>query len=502
MSEFGDLLENAMRVEDISEGKVPKDQDSEDVKIKKLTEKSKFEVKFVDKEGKEQTEVVESRREEFARKIIEKEFEPKKIISVKKVEKDNADEGYKTPGKRDRTGPAKGSWQRKQTRDKGKRKLAGEECPEESKVDEQDEESPFDKAPEGEEEVDVGKEYVGSKGDIYYYLVSGDGEGVADLKVMDAEDNEIFTIGDREDIEDVSDFVIAAIQEMDIDDISYDLFAKYVLPKLVEEEEEEEVELPAEVEGEEMPAESVVLKRGDKRFEAIWKDDKFSLGGKVFEFSKWFIDSYMKEEKLDLNKLAQDVFETLSEDEVERLQSKKISEDSRGDYEAEWTITFTDEDGDKGEDTVWAVSKDHAIDKFRADFGSGVKINKVKFTGDKEDLQTNVYGETEENVAEDKILPTKQDTKSGKKGVKVGKPKGNLDKEKPQQLKGEVAGDKLTLEDLGKYLDDGMKERLEKALANEKKKPPVCKKCGQRHWPMLPCPTKGKKKDKEKKEKK
>lgn len=40
---------------------------------------------------------------------------------------------YKKPGKRDGTGPAKGSWMRKSGRKVGRRRQAGQKCPKSSK---------------------------------------------------------------------------------------------------------------------------------------------------------------------------------------------------------------------------------------------------------------------------------------------------------------------------------------------------------------------------------
>jgi len=108
-----------------------------------------------------------------------------------------------------------------------------------------------------EEEVDIDKEYVGSKADLFYYMIQikTDSDEPEDLQIVDQEGDKVYSAVDNElDIADVSGFIIQAVQEIDIDEISYDLFVKYILPKLVEEEEEEEEEESGE---EEVPEEEI-----------------------------------------------------------------------------------------------------------------------------------------------------------------------------------------------------------------------------------------------------
>ena len=122
------------------------------------------------------------------------------------------------------------------------KKLTEEEYSDTEEDMEQDaaEEPAEDNSEENEEEVE--KEYFGKSGEEYYYLVGNESEeGVqTDLQIVDQEGKVVYSAKDNEvEITDIVDFIIQAIQEMDIEDISYDVFEKYILPKLVEPEEEE-----------------------------------------------------------------------------------------------------------------------------------------------------------------------------------------------------------------------------------------------------------------------
>jgi len=107
---------------------------------------------------------------------------------------------------------------------------------------------------EDEEAPEIEKEYVGRTEDTHFYLVSTeDGE---DLQIVDQEGEVKYSAKENDlDPSAVDDFLIQAIQDVEIDEIERSIFMKYILPKLVEEEEqeEEEEELPVEEPEEEMP---------------------------------------------------------------------------------------------------------------------------------------------------------------------------------------------------------------------------------------------------------
>jgi hypothetical protein len=114
--------------------------------------------------------------------------------------------------------------------------------------------------PEGtpEDEVEIEKEYVGNTEDIHFYLVGTDG----DLQIVDQEGVMKYSAKDQNiDSQDPTEFIIRAINDVEVDQITRSIFTKYILPKLEEEEQEEE-ELDKELEepkpeGEEKPKEEI-----------------------------------------------------------------------------------------------------------------------------------------------------------------------------------------------------------------------------------------------------
>lgn len=107
---------------------------------------------------------------------------------------------------------------------------------------------PEDESEPGEEEPDesIDKEYVGKTEDVHYYMVSDAGEDLesetpGDLKIVDQEGVVKYSAKDQNiEVEDPTDFLIAAIQDLEIDEITRSVFTKYILPKLEEEDQEED----------------------------------------------------------------------------------------------------------------------------------------------------------------------------------------------------------------------------------------------------------------------
>ena len=129
-------------------------------------------------------------------------------------------------------------------------------------------EPPSDIPPEGEApEVELeepekpDKEYLGNKEDVHYYIVrdKDDSGNIENIRVVDAEENEVYSAKGKNadaDLTDESAVILDAIQDVEIENIAYDLFMEYFFKKLVGEEEiedpeEEEAGEEAEEEAEE-----------------------------------------------------------------------------------------------------------------------------------------------------------------------------------------------------------------------------------------------------------
>ena len=144
------------------------------------------------------------------------------------------------------------------------------------------------------EEIAIGgeKTYLGNNGnDEYFYLnIVGNKKGVVEeLQVLDGNSDVIFTTKNSElDISDIKGFILVAIKEKDMANISTDIIDKYILPQEKPEETvaEEEVKTPSEekpikAEGETMskvtpgvkPVESI-----NKLMEKYGLDEKIKQG--------------------------------------------------------------------------------------------------------------------------------------------------------------------------------------------------------------------------------
>jgi len=249
------------------------------------------------------------------------------------------------------------------------KKLTEEEYSDTEEDMEQDaaEEPAEDNSEENEEEVE--KEYFGKSGEEYYYLVGNESEeGVqTDLQIVDQEGKVVYSAKDNEvEITDIVDFIIQAIQEMDIEDISYDVFEKYILPKLVEPEEEEFDEEGTE-EDELRDAEDDMIPEEDT-FESISRvkytheskdyevsllpENKVKIGGKIFTLSddtfNFYHISENKVDEIDLKDLAKDMLRAMDESELKELvegYEERGKRDGTGPYKNSAQRKVT---GDKG----------------------------------------------------------------------------------------------------------------------------------------------------------
>lgn len=122
--------------------------------------------------------------------------------------------------------------------------------------------SDSDPVPDEEEPDDsVEKEYIGKTDDTHFYMITKPGESddaPGDLEIVDQEGNKKWSASEQEiDPGNPTDFIIQAIQDLEIDEITRSVLVKYILPELAEEDEEvpeEMTEEEPEEMGEEPPA--------------------------------------------------------------------------------------------------------------------------------------------------------------------------------------------------------------------------------------------------------
>ena len=210
---------------------------------------------------------------------------------------------------------------------------------------EQDMEQDVTEEPAEEEsdeiEDQVEKQYFGKSGDNHYYLVGTETDSgeTSDLQIVDQEGELVYSAKDNEvEITDTVNFIISAIQEMDIEDISYDVFEKYILPKLVEPDPEEEFTEEDDNMGD-TEEDASMIPEDEETFESIAKtsyvhedkeydirllpENKVKIGGKVFTLSEDTLGFYnIKEGKVDeadLNTLAKDMIRAMDENELKSL---------------------------------------------------------------------------------------------------------------------------------------------------------------------------------------
>jgi hypothetical protein len=105
------------------------------------------------------------------------------------------------------------------------------------------------------------KEYLGNTQDTHFYIVQGDdveGEGrdedlgpgaVSLLQIVDQDGEVVFSAKESDvEFEDTIGFIMAAVQEIDIEFISRDIYDKYFMPELNKGDDEEEMAEPGEEE--------------------------------------------------------------------------------------------------------------------------------------------------------------------------------------------------------------------------------------------------------------
>lgn len=122
-------------------------------------------------------------------------------------------------------------------------------------------------SPEGEgQDESTDKEYIGKTEDRHFYMTSMAGEteeSPSDMQIVDQNGEVLMSTKDVEiDVSDPADFILHAIQELEIDEITRSVLVKHILPKFEEEDEEQQEELESEdlnqeLEGGEKPDETI-----------------------------------------------------------------------------------------------------------------------------------------------------------------------------------------------------------------------------------------------------
>lgn len=185
------------------------------------------------------------------------------------------------------------------------------------------------------EEVRVEKEYIGSKGDDFFYITqaTSDTGEPNDLIIQNAVGEEVFSAVKHDlDPTDVPGFILSAIKEVDMDEIATELVDRYIVPsieKRSEEETEEEIaqeEEPFEMGAEELGApkkkyEGLVDYEGKTySYSIVEHDDKcmLCLGGRDFSFDKDTISLY--ESDGEVKDICLDILKLLESKEISNLK--------------------------------------------------------------------------------------------------------------------------------------------------------------------------------------
>ena len=245
-----------------------------------------------------------------------KKAEKEKALKIKKAEKEKADKAKKDKAKKEGKIPSD-----KDSEATKIKKLTEED---DEVLDDMPEELPDDSGmppePADDEADDMdtsgpdeGKEYFGSKEDTYYYIEKEGNEGdqLSDIRIVDQEGDEVFSATKAEvDPNDIVATIVQAIQDVDIVDISYNIFTDYIIPALIEEEEEvlpdEELEeLPPDEELDEIPEESVNtnIVVDDKTIEVVCAENVVTVGDSKYKFTEAFMATYKVEGKVTEAKL-------------------------------------------------------------------------------------------------------------------------------------------------------------------------------------------------------
>jgi hypothetical protein len=209
---------------------------------------------------------------------------------------------------------------------------------------------------DGEEEEDAlgnDKEYFGKKEDDFFYLETSTEEGESDLRVVDAEGKVVYSARENElDSQDVFHFILQAVPEVEPDDISRDIFTRYIKPEIEELEKQREEEEGGFGGDEQMvnsdpdpmdrrpPRESKNLAElkvvfDDHEFDVnLCEDDSrdtvININGKQFRFDEEFASMYYDDTGVltedGLRELAEQILSSLEDEDFETLTPRRTEE--------------------------------------------------------------------------------------------------------------------------------------------------------------------------------
>lgn len=367
--------------------------------------------------------------------------------------------------------------------------------------------APEDKEEEKDEEG-LEKEYLGKKEDTYFYLVRAedtnkDEEGTGALQVVDEEGKIIYSSDDsEEDSSDIFHFLVAAVRDIEPDDVSYDMFMKYVVPKIEElekedgdftEEEEPSIkdEEPSTDEDEFNESIQEIKVTFDRREFNVQIVDEGSPGtaiainGKQFNFSPDFV------------KLFADDSGSIAEDKLEELALSALSEMDKSEFD-DLVVKGPEHSAHKDTRESIKESEDIAKDVKELQKSAEDAGKAGDFTGAAELYQRLAI-----------VQQAIGDVSTGDEEVdlEVELDNAELDGDTPLPVDDEeVELDDAELDDEEKEVDDYQKkmdkdkeEEVDESKVDEKSAP-MCSKCNKAHWPFHKCASAGDKKEEDTKE--
>jgi len=288
--------------------------------------------------------------------------------------------------------------------------------------------APPEEVKDPEKPMEMKKEYLGKSEDVHYYFITTEGgEGIVDdFVIVDQEGVKKYSGRDQniEVVEEnIADFLIQAIRDINIAQIERSVFMKYIYPKLIEKEDEEEevIEEPEEEEGKKKPLapeEEEELPRESKKIESKVNEQKLTTKEQL-EVALGLLSAAQEEE-----------FKEICTEMEEDTNEKKKTPTCKKCDKKHWPFQKCKE----------AEGRDEQ-EKLQEDRGYHVEF----------DIADTVMAEDSAAISS-----------SIKKALfKFGWDIRNL--------------------------SVGTSHPRRESETSEKKKPPVCKKCNKAHWPFKKC---------------
>lgn len=376
---------------------------------------------------------------------------------------------------------------------------------------------------EDEAEVENEKEYFGKKEDIFYYLITDEEEGERDLRIVDQDGNVVFSAKENDlDTADVFHFILEAVTNVEPSEISYDIFVKYVKPKIEELEQEDEPEFDDNALDSDAPVKEpfgVPAKESVDEVKVQFSDHDFivnivedakntvlEINGRQFRFDEKFTDFFKSADsnKLtedDITELAKYVLSSLDKDEFEEISKAGIKAD-----EARKDIPKKDKKKKKKNAKESTIDEAELLKEINV-VTQGIKqLTKTAKTA----MKAKDYGVASDASARLAAIhdalpeieePKEEDKEEDKVTDEIVEPvEGKVHKETESE---KVKIDKLTEEDDEKPEEEKKAEKDnpgdevnidKKPKKKSGKKAPTCSKCNNTHWPFQGCKD-AKKKD-------